>query len=461
MLTTSSVAFEGKAVSRRADGFVIFVEGALGNETVEAEIIKVKSSFAEARLARVIEPSPDRRTPICPYFGPCGGCALQHMRYHAQLEAKTAQVCEVFERIGKISSPPVRPTLGDLDREYHYRNKMEYSFSEERWLTAEEIASGAEADRFALGLHVRGRYDRVLDTKVCFIATPIVERILAVTRAFVKEHNLRVFDPDLRPNGLLRFLVIRSSFATGEVMANIVTSHYDAAIMESYAKRLRTEITEITTVVNNISSRRAQVAQGEREFVIFGSGSITDTIGNSSYRISANSFFQTNTKQAELLYRAGVEFAELKPDDVVWDLYCGAGTIALYAASRVNRVLGIEMAESAIADAKENAVRNKIVNAEFIAGDLRKVLLGDAIPPAYHLPNALIIDPPRSGMHPDVVRTILDVAPERISYISCNPATQARDVALLAEKYDLLAIQPVDMFPQTWHIESVAKLVRR
>jgi 23S rRNA (uracil1939-C5)-methyltransferase len=460
-LTTSSIAFEGKAVSRRADGFVVFVEGALGNETVEAEIVKVKSSFAEAKVTSITSASPDRRTPICPYFGPCGGCALQHMEYQAQLAAKTAQVREVFERIGKIQDPPVNAALGNPAREYHYRNKMEFSFSEGRWLTPEEIASGDVVDRFALGLHVRGRYDRVLDTEVCFIAHEVVPRILAVTRSFARDNDLKVFDPDADPEALLRFLVIRSSFATSEVMVNIVTSRYDDPMMQLYKDRLLRDVPEVTTIVNNINSRRAQVAQGDQEFVVAGSGVITDHIGNVAFRISANSFFQTNTRQAELLYQIGKSFADLRPDDIVWDLYCGTGTIALYVAPSVQNVLGIEMAESSIADARENAIRNKISNVDWIAGDLRKVLLSDSIPEAFHKPNALIIDPPRSGMHPDVVRTILDLAPERISYISCNPATQARDVALLLEKYDLKEVQPVDMFPQTWHIECVAKLVRR
>lgn len=460
-LRTSSVAFEGKAVSRRSDGFVIFIEGALADEEVEAEIVKVKSSFAEAKTQRLTSPSPDRREPICPYFGPCGGCSLQHMKYEAQLAAKTSQVREVFERIGKIADPPVRQALGDPAREFHYRNKMEFSFSEERWLTPEEIASGDVADRFALGLHVRGRYDRVLDTEVCYIANEAAQRVLAATRIFVRKKNLRVFNPDTQPEEILRFLVVRTSLATLETMVNIVTSHYDENLMQQYSQMLQAEVPEVTTIVNNINGRRAQVAQGDAEHTIFGSGFITDRIGKIDFRISANSFFQTNTLQAERLYQIGKEFADLKPDDIVWDLYCGTGTISLFVAPSVKKVLGIEMAESAIADAKANADRAGISNVDFIAGDLRKVLLSDSIPAAFHGPNALIIDPPRSGMHPDVVKTILELSPERISYISCNPATQARDVALLLEKYELLALQPVDMFPQTWHIECVAKLVRR
>jgi 23S rRNA (uracil1939-C5)-methyltransferase len=460
-LTTETFAFEGKAVARREDGYVIFVEGALANEKITAEIIKAKGNFADAKLLHVIEPSPDRRDAICVDFGICGGCSLMHMKYDAQLYWKKQQVKEIFQRIGKIENPPVLDTLGSLDREYHYRNKMEFSFSEERWLLTEEIASGDVADRFALGLHVRGRYDRVIDTAFCHISHPVANRILEITRIFCDDHKLRVFDADKRPEALLRFLVIRNSYSTGEIMVNFVTSHYDEEAMQSYAKLLQQEVPEVTTLINNINTKRAQIAVGEKEYVIFGSGMISDKIGNATYQISANSFFQTNTVQAERLYSVAMDFADLRTGDTLWDLYCGAGTITLFAAPFVKSVLGIELAESSIADAHANAVRNNIGNAEFISSDLRKALLSPDLLSKYGKPDVLIIDPPRSGMHADVVREILELAPERISYISCNPATQARDVEMMSEKYSVEALQPVDMFPQTWHIESIAKLRRK
>lgn len=460
-LDTETFAFEGKAVARRDDGYVIFVEGALAQEKITAEITKAKGNFADAKLVDVLQPSPDRREPICADFGICGGCSLMHMTYQAQLFWKKQQVKEIFQRIGKIIEPPVRDTLGAPEREYHYRNKMEFSFSEERWLLPEEIAGGDVADRFALGLHVRGRYDRVIDTTFCHIAHPLANRILEVTRTFCGDHHLRVFDADKRPEGLLRFLVIRSSHSSGEIMANVVTSRYDEKIMASYAELLRNEVPEVTTLINNINTKRAQIAVGEKEFVIFGTGMISDSIGNATYRISANSFFQTNTVQAERLYQIGVDFADLRKEDILWDLYCGAGTITLFAAPQVRSVLGIELAESSIADAHANAQRNGISNVEFISSDLRKALLSPDLLSKYGKPDVLIIDPPRSGMHSDVVREILELAPARISYISCNPATQARDIEMMSEKYFLEALQPVDMFPQTWHIECVAKLLRK
>ena len=466
---TNSFAFEGKAVGRREDGYVVFIDGALANERVIAEVIKAKGSFAEAKLVSIIEPSPDRRAPICPYFGICGGCALQHMNYESQLYWKKAQVKDLFERIGKIPDPPVRDVLGAAS-EFHYRNKMEFSFSDERWLTEEEISSDSRFDRFALGMHVRNRFDRVIDTKVCFLPKPIVTDILDFTRAFTVRNHLGVYSPDDSPAGLTRFLVVKTSYATDEIMVNLVTSREEMEVMEEYTRELLATVPGITTIINTINTRRAQVATGESEKVYHGEGTIRDKIGNAFFRISANSFFQANTLQAERLYEVAAEFAELQPTDTLWDLYSGTGTISLFVAGRVKQVLGIELVESAIADARANAEANGIANVEFIASDLRRALIE---PPPFEgggrrivddarlAPNTMIIDPPRSGMHPDVIREILKLAPERIAYISCNPATQARDVALLAEGYELLDLQPVDMFPQTYHIECVAKLRRR
>jgi 23S rRNA (uracil1939-C5)-methyltransferase len=461
-LTTTSFAFEGKAVARRPeDGYVIFVEGALANEKLIAEVYKPKSRFAEARLVNVITPSPDRRSPVCPYFGICGGCALQHMSYDSQLFWKTQQVKEIFERIGKFSDLTVHDALGDPNREFHYRNKMEFSFSEERWLTEDEIASGGSFDRFALGLHVRNRYDRVIDANVCFLPKPIAVDVMNFTRGFTLNNKLGVYSPDNNAEGLMRFLVIKTSFATNEVMVNLVTSREEPAIMRQYAKELTESVPAVTTIVNNINGRRAQIAVGDYEQVYHGDGTIRDRIGNNQFRISANSFFQANTPQAERLYATAAEYADLKSSDSLWDLYCGTGTISLFVAGRVDRVLGVELVEAAIADARSNAVSNGVANAEFVASDLRHALTTPEFLHDHARPDVLIIDPPRSGMHPDVIREVLKLAPERIAYVSCNPATQARDCELLSEAYDLIELQPVDMFPQTFHIECVARLKRR
>jgi len=468
-LSTESLAFEGKAVARRDDGYVVFVEGALAGERIIAEIKKAKSNFAEAKLVEILAEGPDRRKPICPYFGICGGCSLQHMNYAAQLLSKKQQVIDLFERVGKIPNPPVRDVIA-APNEYNYRNKMEFSFSDERWLTEEEIASGDVQDRFALGLHVRERFNRVIDTEVCFLPKPIVTEILDFSRQFTIENHVGVYSDrasevpqDGTPSiaNLLRFLVIKTSHATGEIMVNLVTNREESDLLIKYSKELLEKIPSVTTVVNNINTRRSQVAVGDYEIVYHGEGIIRDKIGNAEFRISANSFFQANTVQAERLYAIAADFADLKRSDTLWDLYCGTGTISLFVADKVKNVLGIELVESAIIDARANAASNGISNVEFISSDLRKALTTPDFLADHQKPDVLIIDPPRNGMHPDVIQEILKLAPERIAYISCNPATQARDIALLAEGYELLELQPVDMFPQTYHIECVAKLRRR
>lgn len=468
-LTTESLAFEGKAVARREDGYVIFVEGALAQERIVAEIKKAKSSFAEATLVEILESGPDRRKPICQYFGMCGGCSLQHMNYAAQLHAKKQQVIDLFERVGKIPNPPVRDMIA-APSEYHYRNKMEFSFSDERWLTEEEIASGDVQDRFALGLHVRERFNRVIDTEICYLPKPVVTEILDFTRQFTIENHIGVYSDrvtEIPEDGaptianLLRFLVIKTSHATGEIMVNLVTSREESDLLIKYTNALVEKIPSVTTVVNNINTRRSQVAVGDYEIVYHGEGIIRDRIGNAEFRISANSFFQANTVQAERLYSIAAEFAELKPSDTLWDLYCGTGTISLFVADKVKSVLGIELVESATVDARANAKSNGISNVEFVSSDLRKAVTTPDFLAEHTKPDVLIIDPPRNGMHADVIQEILKLAPERIAYISCNPATQARDIALLAEGYELLELQPVDMFPQTYHIECVAKLRKR
>ena len=460
-LTTESVAFEGNAVARRHDGYVIFVKEALSGEEITAEIVKAKGRHAEAILVEVHQASHDRTTPPCPYYGTCGGCAMQHVRYPAQLALKRQQVAELFERIGGIPSPVVRPTIGSSDREFHYRNKMEFSFSEERWLMPEEIATGDVADRFALGLHIRERYDRVLDTTTCLLPHSIVPAIVNFTREFARDNKLGVFHPDKTTDGLCRFLVTRTSAHTKDVMVNIVTSRYERDVMRAYRDALLAAVPQVTTIVNTINGRRAQVAVGDREERIYGPGFITDSIGPNTYRISANSFFQTNTLQAERLYSVAADFAELHSGDHLWDLYCGTGTISLFVAPRVKRVLGIELVESSIEDARANAKANNFEHAHFVASDLRKAITSPEFIAEHGKPDVMIIDPPRNGMHPDVVQEVLRLAPERIAYISCNPATQARDIALMKDAYDLIELQPVDMFPQTFHIESVAKLRRK
>lgn len=463
-LSVESFASEGKSIAR-VDGLVVFVSGGVPGDHILARVTKAKKKFAEVEVKDVLAPSHLRTVPRCRYFGTCGGCKWQHVSYQAQLEFKRQQVVDALERIGGFKGVPVNPTLGSPS-EYFYRNKMEFSFGE-RWLTKEELNrvtekqdARSEAKRFALGLHIPQRFDRVLDIDECHLQSETSYRIVNTVRSFSLERNLPVYSTSTH-TGYLRNLVIRESQRTGELMVNLVTSQDRPELMKSLCSTLVERFPSITTVVNNITERKSQVAIGDIERVYFGSGFIAEKIGRRTYRISANSFFQTNTLQAERLYDTAAGLARLKPDDIVFDLYSGTGTIALHIADDVKEVVGIEAVESAIHDARRNALTNQVTNCTFILGDLKEKLTRDTSWLSNHArPTVLMIDPPRSGMHEKVVLEIAALRPERIAYVSCNPATQARDVKLLCSKapYRIVAVQPVDMFPHTYHIENIVVL---
>ncbi len=465
-VSVDTAAFEGKTVSR-IDGFVVFIEGAVPGDIVQVRITKVKKSFAEAKVLRVIEPSQHRVVPRCRFFGTCGGCRWQQVEYTTQLEFKQQHVVDAFERIGGFSVVPILPIIG-ADDIYFYRNKMEFSFSEQEWLLSPPRDSVASEDVAAsrstvfLGLHVPQRYDKVLDIDECHLQSPVSNEILNFTRAFAREHNLPVYS-SATERGYLRFLVIRESKRTGERMVNLVTFDDRPDVLHRYTEELLRTIPDITTVVNTINSKKAQIAFGDVEKVYFGEGVIHEQVGKYRFTISASSFFQTNTAQAEKLYGVAREFATLSSSDVVWDLYSGTGTIALFVSDAAQEVIGIESVESAVRDAERNAHQNNVRNCTFLLGDLKERLTKETDWLAHHpKPNVMIIDPPRTGMHPHVVEEILAIAPSRIVYVSCNPATQARDVKMLcASRYELVKLQPVDMFPHTYHVENVALLHRR
>ncbi|RPI05745.1 MAG: 23S rRNA (uracil(1939)-C(5))-methyltransferase RlmD [Ignavibacteriae bacterium] len=476
VLEITDAAFEGKAVARH-EGLVVFVEHAVPGDVVLARLSKIKKSYAEAKLVRIERPSALRVDPRCKYFGVCGGCKWQHVEYQAQLRFKQQQVVDSFERIGGFVDVPLLPIIG-ADEIYFYRGKMEYSFAEQQWLTlpppkpkegnSPEDRSGEEGPNAVplpppvfLGLHVPQRYDKVLDIDECHLQSVVSNQILNFTRAFARRNNLDVYDSD-RNSGYLRFLVIRESKRTKEVMANLVTFESRPEILDKYAQELKDHVKEVTTVVNTINSKKAQIAFGESEKISLGSGWIHEQLGSRNFSISASSFFQTNVQQAEKLYQVVKDFGEFKSTDVVFDLYSGTGSIAIFISDGVKEVVGIESVESAIRDAEKNAQSNGITNCQFLLGDLKDRLTSDTSWMSSHAhPDALVIDPPRNGMHPKVVEEILALTPERIVYVSCNPATQARDVKLLcAEQYRLVRLQPVDMFPHTFHIENVALLLR-
>lgn len=460
ILTTGALAGEGKSVARH-DGMVFFVEHAVPGDTVRAKIWKIQKKFAEARAVEVVHPSADRVEPKCKHFGVCGGCRWQNLSYEAQLRFKRQLVVDAFERIGGFERPLVLPAIG-CSEPYFYRNKMEFTFSNFRWLTDEEMRAGAgSGSGVYLGLHVPQRWDKVVDLDECWLQSDLSSAILNSVREIARVWNLTVYSSD-GADGYLRHLVTRESKRTNQVMVNVVTSSDWPEAMQNMTKLLVQQFPMITTVVNNITARKSMVAFGEQERVYHGSGYITERLGEYTFQISANSFFQTNTPQAEKLYETTKAFASLKPDDVVYDLYCGTGSIAIYIARSVERVIGIEVVESALIDAERNAKLNRIANCYFLQGDLKDRLTRESQWVNEHpKPSVVITDPPRSGMHARVVDQVIKLSPDRVIYVSCNPATQARDGTLLVNGgYRLDRIQPVDMFPHTDHIEAVALFKR-
>jgi len=466
-LEVTGAAFEGKAVAR-LEGFVVFVEGAVPGDIVNARIVRKKKQFAEARVVEVLQHSPHRVSPRCKHFGVCGGCKWQHVDYTSQLQWKQQHVLESFQHIGGFEQPDVLPIIG-ADEIYFYRNKMEFSFSDLQWLPdgpaadpQSEIHNPHSAIRIPqseifLGLHVPQRYDKLLDLEECFLQSEVSTKILHFTREFARRENLPVYSSKT-DSGYLRFLVIRQSRRTDELMVNFVTFEDRPELVREYAAELSSAIPGITTVVNTINSRKAQIAYGEKENVVTGKGVIHEMLGNRQFSISAGSFFQTNTRQAERLYEVARTFAGFRKGDTVFDLYSGTGTIALFVADAVSHVVGIESVESAVRDAERNARLNGVENCSFVMGDLKEKLTRESEwMKSYPRPDVLIIDPPRSGMHPDVVDAIVKLGVPRIVYVSCNPATQARDAKMLcSSRYTLRKLQPVDMFPHTYHIENVA-----
>jgi len=474
VLTVDDAAFEGRTIGRH-EGFVVFVDGAVPGDSVKVRILKAKKSYAEAKVVSVEQPSPHRVAPKCRHFGPCGGCKWQHVDYSLQLQFKRQHVIDAFERIGGFPNPNVLPIIGS-DDVFFYRNKMEYSFADKEWLEApppklaledpehsESIKSeiGDRKSEIFLGLHVPQRYDKVLEITECLLQSDQSNSILNFVRSFARRENLPVYSSD-EDAGYLRFLVIRQSKRTNELMVNLVTFEDRPETMREMTKELLQAVPTVTTIVNTINSKKAQIAFGDREKIYAGEGIIHERLGSLLFTVSTGSFFQTNTSQAEKLYAVARELAVLKPSDVVWDLYSGTGSIALFVSDAVSRVIGVESVAAAVDDAERNARANQITNCSFVLGDLKDRLTKDTEwIKSTQRPDVMIIDPPRSGMHPKVVDEILEIAPPRIVYVSCNPATQARDVKLLAARYDILALQPVDMFPHTYHIENVAQLVLR
>jgi 23S rRNA (uracil1939-C5)-methyltransferase len=459
---------KNQCFGRLDDGMSIFVQGAAAvGDVVQAEIFKIKKNYLVARFCEIVKASPHRIDPVCPYFGLCGGCKWQHMDYAEQLRLKRKQVQDALEHIGGFNEIECEPCLPAPEL-FGYRNKMDFSFTDLRYLTTEEIdIEPDEHDKpldFALGFHAPGCYSKAIDIDHCDLSTEEMNIALNAVRAFCLRHKneLPIYSTHTH-TGELRNLVVRHGGHTGEFMVNLVTSTHQPDLMQALCEELKIALGDrLTTFVNNTTSAKNTVAIGEKEFVLHGLGTITDRLGDYTYRISANSFFQTNTVQAETLYVQILETAQLKPTDIVYDLFCGTGSIALFASGHCQKVLGVEVVESSVNDARENARRHSVENCEFIRLDLKDIKEIETEMREFGHPDVVITDPPRAGMNPKAVKMLLKMAPPSIVYVSCNPASLARDGQMLCEegKYRLVHCQPVDMFPQTNHVESVARFER-
>jgi 23S rRNA (uracil1939-C5)-methyltransferase len=472
-LDITGYAFEGKGISKiikelnipgenDAKKFVVFVNGAYPGDKVLAQITKIRKAYAEAKIKKKLIGSSLRISPKCKYFGVCGGCKSQNLNYENQLLFKEEQVKDLFERIGGFNQLESLPIISSA-KTYFYRNKMEYSFSDKRWLSEEEVDSKQEfPDRnFALGLHIPGIYDKVLDIDECWLQSELSNEILNFTRTFFKKEQIQAYSPK-NHTGFLRNLVLKQSFSTNDIMVNLVTAGENERLFASFRDELLRIFPKVTTLIFNINRKLSQTAYGDYEIVAYGPGFIIDSIGESKYRISANSFFQTNSLQAEMLFNVAKKFAELTGNETVYDLYSGAGTIPIFISKNVKQICGFESVEPAIKDAEVNIDLNSVKNFTPILADLNKSFLPIIRERNLPLPEIVITDPPRGGMHTRTVQDLLDIRPNKIVYISCNPATQARDIKLLGDGgYQLIKIQPVDMFPHTYHIENVALLLRK
>jgi 23S rRNA (uracil1939-C5)-methyltransferase len=452
-LSIDKMAYGGQGIAR-VNGLVVFLRNVVTGDKIRARVYRKKRDYAEAAVVELITPSPDRVSPPCPYYGYCGGCHWQHIRYEKQLSFKAAQVRESLEHIGKLKDVVIHNALPS-EHIFAYRNKMEFSFSDRRWFLPHELDQREIEGDFALGLHVPGAYQKVVDIEACLLQPEQGNEILRTVKRYVRKSGVPVYGLKSH-QGFWRFLTIRHSTAFNEWMINLITSEARTEVTGPLVSALTDQIGQIKTVVNSINRRRAYIAVGDREILLKGGGYIRDKIGAFTFRISANSFFQTNSLAAQQLYEKVLEFAELAGDETILDLYCGTGTIPIFLARHVKSVVGIEINESAVLDAQRNCVENGIGNCQFICGDIREKLSA-----VVEKPDVLIIDPPRAGMHKDVLTQVLALSSKKIIYVSCHPATLARDIGQMLDSYELLEIQPVDMFPHTYHVESVAKLCLR
>ena len=454
-IAITDYAAQGKAIAR-LDGKVIFTEGAVPGDVVDLLLTKNKKDFAEARILKIITPSADRVTPFCMHFGVCGGCKWQMLPYHKQLQFKQQEAEQNLARIGKVTGAVMLPIVG-ADEQIYYRNKLEFTFSNKRYLTQDEITEEEVVPlQNSLGFHAPRVFDKTINIFECFLMDEVNNRIRNGMREIAQENNLPFYDIK-EHTGWLRNLIVRFC-TTGELMVNLCINYEDEKNTKIVLDALLAKVPEITTLLYTVNPKWNDTIYDLTPQVYFGKGFVTEKLENFEFIISPKSFFQTNTKQAEKLYSIARDFAALTGNEVVYDLYCGTGSIGIFVSPLAKKIVGVELIEDAIEDAKKNAAINNIEHASFFAGDVIKIC-NDEFFAEHGRPDVVITDPPRAGMHEKLVNKLLEIAAPVIVYVSCNTATMARDILLLSERYSVEKTQPVDMFPHTHHIECVAKLV--
>lgn len=450
------IAAEGKCVAH-VEGRAVFIEGVVPGDVIDLKVTRKKKSFLEGKPIAFHTLSEKRVEPFCSHFSLCGGCKWQHLDYQYQTEAKRQQVIDNFERIGKFSFPEVNPIIASEETQY-YRNKLEYTFSNKRWLSTEEIADSEDINRNGVGFHIPRHFDKIVDIERCYLQKEPTNQIRNELRSFAIEKKLTFYD--IRENtGLLRNLIIRTS-TTDQLMVIVQFGENQPENIQKVMNHMKSSFPTIDSLYYVINLKKNETFNDLDPVLFHGKPFIEEKINNLEFKLGPKSFFQTNTLQTQKLYSKTLEMAQLTGAETVFDLYCGTGTITNFVAQKANRAVGIETIKEAIDDARENAKNNGISNSEFVVGDIKDAL-GDDFISKYGMADVVITDPPRAGMHRDVITTILKMSPEKIVYVSCNPATQARDLAFLIDDYEIMEIQPFDMFPHTHHLENIVSLKKK
>lgn len=457
-ILVSAYAAEGKSLAR-IDGKVLFIEGAVPGDVVDVFVTKDKKDWAEGKVTTIKKYSQDRVKPFCIHFGICGGCKWQMLPYEKQLEYKEQEVRDVFKRIGKIGDVPVLPILGS-EKTIHYRNKLEFTFSNKKYLPAEELKALGENEwpGGALGYHVPRLYDKIIDITECWLMDEVNNKVRNLVRDFAQANNYSYYDIK-EHKGFLRNIILRYT-TTEELMVNIIFGEDDVKKRETLCQFLLENIPEITTLLYTINPKWNDSIYDLNPQIVSGRGFVIEKLEEFEFKISPKSFFQTNTTQAEVLYNVVKNFADLKGHEIIYDLYCGTGSIGIFLSKSVKKIIGVDVIEDAIKDAQENTALNNLKDTFFYAGDVIEIC-NDEFFTTHGKPDVVIIDPPRAGLHAKLIQKLIEIAPPKMVYVSCNVATQARDLQLLSETFIVEKLQPVDMFPHTHHIECVALLKLR